>query len=121
MDSGSHKHLHWRFSARKCQQQSEDEKQDQDPCKDSPVRVSVSGISLAHQWRKGSVTIVEGQEPGEGEEDPEQADTMGSTSSSGHQLLTIPSTPLTNSSSAETLTDNTLTGSGPNTPTIIAK
>ena len=89
--------------------------------KDGSLRVSVSSH---HQWRKGSVTIIEGQEPGDEEElhqehveaEPE------SVLSSEKQLLAIPSNSLTNSSSAETLTDNTLTGSsGPNTPTIITK
>ena len=89
--------------------------------RDSPVRVSVSvaGAAAGASWRKESVTIVEGQEPGE-EEEPARSlsvESGGSPVVSGarQQLLSIPSTTITNSSSAETLTDNTITG--PDTPT----
>ena len=112
--------------------------------RDSPVRVSVSvsGAAAGASWRKESVTIVEGQEPGE-EDTGRQSHLVvrlgtntdlnteavtqrslsleigGSPVVSGarQQLLSIPSTTITNSSSAETLTDNTITG--PDTPTSV--
>ena len=89
--------------------------------RDSPVRVSVSisGAAAGASWRKESVTIVEGQEPGEDEEARLSVESAGSPVVSGarQQLLSIPSTTITNSSSAETLTDNTITG--PDTPTSV--
>ena len=103
------------------------ESRDELGTRDSPVRVSVSisGAAAGASWRKESVTIVEGQEPGEDEEaGPGQArsfsvESGGSPVVSGarQQLLSIPSTTITNSSSAETLTDNTITG--PDTPTSV--
>ena len=106
------------------------------------VSVSVSGAAAGASWRKESVTIVEGQEPGE-EDTGRQSHLVvrldtntdlnteavtqrslsleigGSPVVSGarQQLLSIPSTTITNSSSAETLTDNTITG--PDTPTSV--
>ena len=103
------------------------ESRDELGTRDSPVRVSVSisGAAAGASWRKESVTIVEGQEPGEDEEAGSgqarslSVESGGSPVVSGarQQLLSIPSTTITNSSSAETLTDNTITG--PDTPTSV--
>ena len=96
------------------------ESRDELGTRDSPVRVSVSisGAAAGASWRKESVTIVEGQEPGEDEEaGPGQARSFSVESGARQQLLSIPSTTITNSSSAETLTDNTITG--PDTPTSV--
>ena len=103
------------------------ESRDELGTRDSPVRVSVSisGAAAGASWRKESVTIVEGQEPGEDEEAglgqarSLSVESGGSPVVSGarQQLLSIPSTTITNSSSAETLTDNTITG--PDTPTSV--
>ena len=102
--------------------------------------------SSPNQWRKESVTIIESQEPMEDDNEEEnQADVDTDTeqvvaagqkealrssrlSSSvdscqeGH-FLSVPQQPITASSSAETLTDNTITAPGtptlqPTTPTI---
>lgn len=145
VDSGC-RSQHWRYSFRKCEwcdllvhnvqvtivilsPDEEERRESRDELggsRDSPVRVSVSisGAAAGASWRKESVTIVEGQEPGEDEEaGPGQArlsvESGGSPVVSGarQQLLSIPSTTITNSSSAETLTDNTITG--PDTPTSV--
>ena len=96
----------------------------------SGLRVSVSNASGATQWRKESVTIIESQEPMEedGEENEgdvesdgvERDDDGGGGGGVGrgrgdHQFLSVPCQTITASSSAETLTDNTLTA--PSTPT----
>ena len=98
----------------------------------SGLRVSISNASGASQWRKESVTIIESQEPMEedGEENEgdvesdgverEESEGAGSGGRGGrgreeHQFLSVPCQPITASSSAETLTDNTLTA--PSTPT----
>jgi hypothetical protein len=103
--------------------------------------VSVSSSSGAPQWRKESVTIIESQEPMEEDNeeenqadvdtDNEQAVPSGqkagsrpsrlSSEESCHesQFLSVPQLPITASSSAETLTDNTL--SAPSTPTHAAR
>ena len=109
----------------------------------SGLRVSVSSVSGASQWRKESVTIIESQEPMEddGEENEGDVESDGTDretekpqdqsdqrtprrlstsvteerSESGVQFLSVPCASITASSSAETLTDNTLTA--PSTPT----
>ena len=133
---------HWRYSFRKCESDvmvilayltcfpdEEERRESRDTelgSRDSPVRVSVStsGAAIGTSWRKESVTIVEGQEPGEDETEAVTQRSLslesgGSPVVSGarQQLLSIPSTTITNSSSAETLTDNTITG--PDTPTSV--
>lgn len=103
----------------------------------------MSSVSGAAQWRKESVTIIESQEPMEedGEENEGDVESDGTDremekpgdgdgdrgekrrlSSSlqdrgepGVQFLSVPCASITASSSAETLTDNTLTA--PSTPT----
>ena len=106
--------------------------------------MSASSVSGASQWRKESVTIIESQEPMEedGEEHEGDVESDGtdretekprdrdgdqrgerrlSTSvtegrgEAGGQFLSVPCSSITASSSAETLTDNTLTA--PSTPT----
>ena len=95
----------------------------------SGLRVSISNASGASQWRKESVTIIESQEPmeedGEENEGDVESDGVERDESEGvggrgrgrgeHQFLSVPCQPITASSSAETLTDNTLTA--PSTPT----
>ena len=134
---------HWRYSFRKCESgvmavilvyptcfpDEEERRESRDTeqgSRDSPSRVSVSisGAAVGASWRKESVTIVEGQEPGEDETEAVTQRSLslesgGSPVVSGarQQLLSIPSTTITNSSSAETLTDNTITG--PDTPTSV--
>ena len=113
----------------------------------SGLRVSVSSVSGvgASPWRKESVTIIESQEPMEddGEEnegDVESDGTDRETEKAQHrqeggdhrglrgltteergeggvQFLSVPSASITASSSAETLTDNTLIPTAPSTPT----
>ena len=105
--------------------------------RDSPIRVSVSSASGGNQWRKESVTIIEGHEPGEDEQEagdnyseevsnvvlstqcssvstddggPQETTQTPSEAFERQQLLSIPSSSMANSSSAETLTDNTITG-----------
>ena len=83
-------------------------------------------MSGASQWRKESVTIIESQEPMEedGEENEGDVESDGvereekeETVSKESQFLSVPSQSITASSSAETLTDNTLTA--PSTPTPV--
>ena len=94
----------------------------------SGLRVSISNASGASQWRKESVTIIESQEPMEedGEENEGDVESDGverEESDMGvrgrareeQQFLSVPCQTITASSSAETLTDNTLTA--PSTPT----
>ena len=96
----------------------------------SGLRVSVSSASGASQWRKESVTIIESQEPMEedGEEENEgdvESDGVERDEPDGgggrgrgkgdQQFLSVPRQSITASSSAETLTDSTLTA--PSTPT----
>ena len=95
----------------------------------SGLRVSISNASGASQWRKESVTIIESQEPmeedgeeneGDVESDGVERDDDGGGQGRGrgredHQFLSVPCQTITASSSAETLTDNTLTA--PSTPT----
>ena len=125
----------------------------------SGLRVSVSNMGGANQWRKESVTIIESQEPmeedteeneGDVESDGADKEPVAQTRSvdmkykkyfhayennilarvlrrlscsvessasgeAGQQVLVVPSATITASSSAETLTDNTITA--PSTPT----
>ena len=124
----------------------------------SGLRVSVSNMGGANQWRKESVTIIESQEPmeedteeneGDVESDGADKEPVAQTRSvdmkyknsfmffknilarvlrrlscsvessasgeAGQQFLVVPSATITASSSAETLTDNTITA--PSTPT----
>ena len=94
----------------------------------SGLRVSISNASGASQWRKESVTIIESQEPMEedGEENEgdvesdgverEESDMRGrGRGREEGQFLSVPCQTITASSSAETLTDSTLTA--PSTPT----
>ena len=87
------------------------------------MRVSISNVSGASQWRKESVTIIESQEPmeedgeeheGDVESDGVEREEKEERGAEG-QFLSVPSQSITASSSAETLTDNTLTA--PSTPT----
>ena len=164
--SGTAKSQHWRYSFRKCkinifiilipiilslyfldEEDRRESKEDKElVSRDSPIRVSVSSASGGNQWRKESVTIVEGQEPGEDEqeagdkeEEVEEGDVIKEDLSAQcssismedsvletthtqaesfdrQQLLSIPSSSMANSSSAETLTDNTITGGESPTP-----
>ena len=93
----------------------------------SGLRVSISNASGASQWRKESVTIIESQEPMEedGEENEgdvesdgverEESEVVRGRGREDQQFLSVPCQTITASSSAETLTDNTLTA--PSTPT----
>ena len=91
----------------------------------SGLRVSVSNVSGASQWRKESVTIIESQEPMEedGEENEGDVESDGvereekEEAGPESQFLSVPSQSITASSSAETLTDNTITA--PSTPTPV--
>lgn len=105
-------------------------------CCISGLRVSVSNISGNNQWRKESVTIIESQEPMEEDIEENEGDVesdgtdkdvrapglqkLSDSVESGNddrQFLSVPSATITASSSAETLTDNTITA--PSTPTNI--
>ena len=99
--------------------------------------MSVSNISGTNQWRKESVTIIESQEPmdedneeNEGDVESDGADKVEKKkgdlkairrlscsleSNNEGQFLSVPHATITASSSAETLTDNTITA--PSTPT----
>ena len=99
--------------------------------------MSVSNISGSNQWRKESVTIIESQEPmdedneeNEGDVESDGADKVEKKkgdlkairrlscsleSNNEGQFLSVPHATITASSSAETLTDNTITA--PSTPT----
>ena len=82
-------------------------------------------MSGASQWRKESVTIIESQEPMEedGEENEGDVESDGvereekEEAGPESQFLSVPSQSITASSSAETLTDNTITA--PSTPTPV--
>ena len=93
-------------------------------------------MSGNNQWRKESVTIIESQEPmeedieeneGDVESDGTDKDVRGpclqklsdsvESGNDDRQFLSVPSATITASSSAETLTDNTITA--PSTPTNI--
>ena len=92
-------------------------------------------MSGSNQWRKESVTIIESQEPMEEDTEDNEGDvesdgtdkdvkrsvlrkmTDSEESNNEGQFLSVPSATITASSSAETLTDNTITA--PSTPTNI--